>query len=121
MAKQVNLFAYYINTGDNMLMMDKAADGVMESFEHKDIGRGTNLITSERDIQWHVSEKDAPRAVEALEKVGFRAKISPLRAMTTDPSAHPELADEAASAFEHVTLVGDSDLPFPFSPSEPAN
>ena len=71
----VNLFAFYTVTEGNLEMMDKAADHAMVEFAAKDIGRGTFLPKSERDIQWQLPADKAEAASAMLDKLGFRTKI----------------------------------------------
>lgn len=71
-----NVIAYYSNTISNMEMMDKAARHAVATFGPKEIGAGTFLPTMERDLQWHIADDKAAAARQALEKIGFRVKVT---------------------------------------------
>lgn len=76
MGNTVNIFAYYQIRNSNASHMDATADSVMTQYPATHIGRGIDLITGERDIQWRLYSTYADQAKKDLEAAGFRVSVS---------------------------------------------
>lgn len=64
--------ALYVNTLDNMEMMDRAAEHIFGEFGSTEIGTGTFLPTSERDLAYDVPDEHVAAVKDKLVSAGFR-------------------------------------------------
>ena len=74
-----NVYALFTYEPETVEYMDKAAKAIMEDRGGQEIGAGTFMPTGERDIQYQIEDSKVDDAVAALEKAGFRTKVTEIR------------------------------------------